>query len=352
MNDPYLAYLVAQDEQQRISGGVTRLAGRPLAADEVAIDLVYSSLNYKDALALTQRGKILRRLPLVPGIDGAGRVRASRDSRFRPGDAVLVTGCGLGEERDGGFSERLTVAGAGVIPLPPGLSLREAMILGTAGFSAALALQRLQDNHLRPDQGPVLVTGASGGVGGLAIALLKRAGYRVTAFTHRRQHADYLRTLGADEILVADAVPLGTRPLESARWAAAIDTLGGETLAWLTRTVMPWGSIACIGLAAGSELHTTVMPFILRGISLLGVSSANCPLPWRQVLWQRLAQEWKPPSLESLVGKTIGLESLFATAEDLLAGRLHGRVLVRLAADQPPPAGRAAGDLGDAIQSP
>jgi NADPH2:quinone reductase len=316
-------------------GGATRavleqLTLADLAPGEVVIEARYSGVNYKDALAATGRGRILRRFPLVGGIDVAGLVAESRDSRFREGDGVLVNGCGLGEDHDGGFAGRVRVPAAWVIPLPHGMSAFEAMAIGTAGFTAALAIERLEHNGLRPDQGPVVVTGATGGVGSFAIDLLSGRGYAVTALTGKPAAEDYLKSLGAQTLLDRHTLSMGERPLETALWGAAVDNVGGAVLAWLTRTVKPWGAIAGIGMAAGVELNTTVMPFILRGVALLGVTAANCPMATRRRLWERLACDLRPAHLDAIVSDTIPLDGLPGVFEHLLSGRHTGRTVVRI----------------------
>jgi len=312
-----------------ITPAVEELGLDDLAPGEVVIRSSYSSVNYKDALAASGTGKILRRFPLVGGIDVAGVVMDSEDARFRAGDRVLVTGCGLGEDHDGGFSEVVRVPADWVVPLPANLSLYDSMAIGTAGFTAALAIDRLEQNDLQPEQGPVLVTGATGGVGSLAIDLLGGSGYEVVALTGKPAATDYLRGLGAGRVLLRDEQVMGARPLESAQWAAAVDTVGGEQLAWLTRTLRPWGSIASIGMAGGVQLETTVMPFILRGISVLGITSANCPMPRRQRVWQRLADDLRPRYLDTIVSAVVRLDELSGVFERLLSGRHCGRTVVR-----------------------
>jgi NADPH2:quinone reductase len=296
----------------------------------VLIEARYSSVNYKDALAGTARGKILRRFPLVAGVDVAGTVVESDDVRFAAGNEVLVTGCGLGESHDGGFAQYVRVPADWVVPLPAGLSLFESMALGTAGFTAALAIDRLEQNGLHPGQGPVIVTGASGGVGSIAVDLLAGHGYEVVAMSRETKSGDYLQSLGAAEVLASSVIATETRPLEQARWAAAIDNVGSDVLAWLTRTVRPWGSIASIGLAGGQALHTTVMPFILRGISLLGITSAHCPMEWRLRVWQRLVSDLKPQHLDRIIAGTVTLEELPAIFETVLSGQHRGRYVVKL----------------------
>lgn len=302
-----------------------------LSPGNVVVRVAWSDINYKDALAVTGKGRILKSYPKVPGIDFAGHVEHSDDPRYKAGDAVLVTGCNIGEVLDGGYAELARVSADILIPLPQGLSLREAMTIGTAGFTAALALRRMLENHQRPEMGPIAVTGPTGGVGSIAIDLFKRAGFAVHAVTGKAGVADaYLKQLGADEIVSRQALDLGKRPLESALWGGAVDNLGGETLAWLTRTVKPWGNIASIGLAQSHELNTTVMPFILRGASLLGIHSVECPRPWREEIWQKLSGEWKPRVLDTLVAREITLDQLPAACEDLIAGTVQGRTLVRI----------------------
>jgi NADPH2:quinone reductase len=313
-----------------LSAGLEDLTLDDLTSGEVIIQPQYSSVNYKDALAATGKGKILRRFPLVGGIDCAGVVAQSSNPRFSEGDAVLVTGCGLGEDHDGGFSERVRVPADWVVPLPDGMSLFDAMAIGTAGFTAALAIDRLQQNGQQPDLGPVLVTGATGGVGSLAIDLLGGQGYEVIAMTGKSAAQAYLTALGASSLLDRHTGTTGTRPLEKARWGGAVDNVGGELLAWLTRTVRPWGNIASIGMAGGIELNTTVMPFILRGVSVLGISSANCPMERRCRIWERLSTDLRPAHLDSIVTGVVGLDDLPVVFEQLLSGQHRGRTVVRM----------------------
>ncbi|MGE5153386.1 MAG: YhdH/YhfP family quinone oxidoreductase [Bdellovibrio bacteriovorus] len=295
---------------------------------EVLVRLSHSSVNYKDALAGTGRGKILKTFPLVGGIDGAGMVAASLDPRYREGDAVLATGWGLSFDHDGGYGDYLCCPGDWLVPIPQGLDPRSAMILGTAGFTAALAIHRMQVNGQCPELGPILVTGASGGVGSIAIAILHRLGYAVAAVSGKPELAEWLASLGASEILGRDALAGATRPLEAARWGGAIDNVGGELLAQITRTLVPNGNIAAVGLAGGHELHTTVMPFILRGVSLIGCCSVGTPQPLRGELWRRLAGDWRPQDLGAILTQTVGLEELPAVFERMLGGETHGRILV------------------------
>ncbi|HXH03014.1 MAG TPA: oxidoreductase [Candidatus Competibacteraceae bacterium] len=300
------------------------------AAGEVVIRSAWSDINYKDALACTGAGKIMKRFPLTAGIDVAGHVHASADPRFKEGDAVLVVGCGLGEEYDGGYAEYVRAQGDWLVPLPAGLSLREAMAIGTAGFTAALAVVRMEDNGLQPELGPVLVTGATGGVGSLAIDMLAGRGYEVVALSGKRDAEGYLKGLGAARVLWRDELEMGTRPLEKALWAGAVDNLGGAVLAWLTRTVKPFCSIAAIGLAASPELHTTVMPFILRGVSLLGINSSYTPRPLRERAWARLAGDLKPRHLATITNREVPLAALPGVFEDYLRAQVLGRTVVRI----------------------
>ena len=327
---PFRALRVYKDTDGSVRAVLEELALAALSPGDVVIRGRYSSVNYKDALAVTGKGNILRRFPLVAGVDVAGEVISSVDARFREGDRVLVTGCGLGESHDGGFSGIVRVPADWVVPVPQGMTLLDAMALGTAGFTAALAIDRLEQNGLLPGQGPVVVSGASGGVGSVAIDLLGGRGYEVVALSRKPGAADYLRSLGAAEVLDATAVADTGKPLEAARWAGAIDNVGGPVLGWLTRSVQPWGSIASIGLAAGAELQTTVMPFILRGVSILGITSANCPMPRRLKIWQRLAADLKPQHLASIIAGQVTLDELPAVSETLLAGEHHGRYIVDL----------------------
>jgi len=301
-----------------------------LAPGEVVIRVTHSGINYKDALAATGAGKILRRYPLVGGIDLAGIVESSNDPRFAPGTAALVTGCGLSETHDGGYAQFARVPGDWVIPMPPGLDAFTAMALGTAGFTAALAIHRMEQNGQEPGGGPIAVTGASGGVGSIAIDMLSARGYRVVALSGKAAAVPYLKELGASEVLLRAGLELGSRPLENVRFGGAIDNLGGETLGWLTRTVDFWGNIASIGLASGAELSTTVMPFILRGVALLGINSSATRREMRLAVWQRIAGDLRPRHLERIVTRTIAFDELPAAFPDYIAGRVTGRTVVRI----------------------
>jgi putative YhdH/YhfP family quinone oxidoreductase len=311
-------------------GGVEDVTLDDLAPGEVVIKTAYSSVNYKDALAGTGKGKILRKFPLVGGIDVAGHVVASADPHVKEGDAVLVTGCGLSETRDGGYSEYARLEARWTVPLPAGLDLREAMVLGTAGFTAALSLYRLQANGQTPELGPVVVTGATGGVGMLAIDILTRAGYEAHAITGKAEQFDFLIGLGAKQCISRQGLYWGQRPLESSKWAGAIDNVGGEMLAGLTRVIHPYGNIASCGLVESAELHTTVMPFIIRGVSLLGIASAGTAYPVRREIWERLASDWKPAHLDAIATAETTLDGLPDVFARMLAGQSFGRTVVRL----------------------
>lgn len=310
--------------------GIEELPVTAPDAGEVLIRVAYSGVNYRDALAGTGRGKILTTFPLVGGVDAAGIVEASADGRFTPGDPVLATGYGLSSDHDGGYARYLRVSGDWVVPMPVGLDPRNAMLLGSAGFTAALAIHRMQVNEQRPEMGPVLVTGASGGVGSIAIDILSHLGYEPVAVSGKPERYDWLRELGATRILGRDELPTSERPLEKGLWGGALDNVGGETLARITRTVRPEGNIASIGLAGGSELNTTVMPFILRGVKLLGINCLTVPHPLRTRLWTLLATDWRPPHLERILTTTVGLEGLPEVFDAMLAGKTHGRILVAL----------------------
>ena len=301
-----------------------------LADGDVLIATAWSGINYKDALAATGAGKIMKRFPLTVGIDAAGCVQASKDARFQPGDQVLVVGCGMGEEHDGGFAERVLVRGDWIVPVPQTMSLRDAMAIGTAGFTAAMAVQRMEDNGLHPDMGPVAVNGATGGVGSLAISMLASRGYRVTAITGKRDSAAYLQQIGAADILFSSELNLSARPLEKAQWAGAVDNLGGDMLHWLCATMQPLGSIASIGLASSHKLNTTVMPFILRGVNLLGINSTYCPIPLREKVWQRLATDLRPQALAAIVQREVSLDELPQVFGEYLNRQVQGRTLVRI----------------------
>jgi NADPH2:quinone reductase len=301
-----------------------------LSPGDVVVRVSCSDINYKDALAATGKGRILRRYPLVGGIDFAGEVVSSSDSRYAPGQKVLVTGCGLSETHDGGYSEYARVQGDWVIPVPAGLTELDTMKLGTAGFTAALAVHQMERNGQKPANGPVVVTGATGGVGSLAISMLAGLGYEVVAVSGKKDAEPFLREIGAARALVRQDIDLGSKPMEKAAWAGAIDNLGGPVLTWLTRTVDQWGNIASVGLAGGHELATTVMPFILRGVNLLGINSVLTPRDVRLEVWRRLATDLKPARLDRITTRVVGFDELPAQFDDYIQGRVTGRTVVRI----------------------
>lgn len=317
------------DDAQGYRGGVEQVRIDDLAPGEVVLRTAYSSVNFKDALAGTGKGRILRRAPLVGGIDVAGHVVASSDPALKEGDEVLVTGCGLSETRDGGYAEYTRVESQWAVKLPANLSLRESMVLGTAGFTAALALLRMTENRQHPGLGPLAVTGATGGVGSLAVDIFSSAGYEVHAVSGKADQAGYLREIGASEVVGRDALAT-TRPMESARFGGGLDNVGGPMLASLLAQTVPYGNVASAGLAATHELATTVMPFIIRGVSLLGVASAGTARDLRDEVWRRLAGDWKPRHLERICTREATLDELPDVFATMLAGGSRGRTLVTL----------------------
>jgi putative YhdH/YhfP family quinone oxidoreductase len=327
---PFKAYLIEKKEDGA-TGSLVTMSESELDPGEVTIRVAYSSVNYKDALAATGAGRIIRRYPCVGGIDLSGTVECSTDPRFRSGDAVLATSFDIGVAHHGGYAEYARVPSQWVVPLPAGLSLHAAMALGTAGFTAALGIVRMEENGLTPSKGPIIVTGATGGVGSLAIDMLAGRGYQVTAFTAKETQSDYLKGLGATAVMLRSAVdPARIRPLDKALWAGAVDNLGGEVLAWIVSTMQQGGTIASIGLALDATLNTTVMPFILRGACLLGIDSGYIGEPYRSGVWQRLAGDLRPRHLQAMV-RTIGFDELPGAFDAYIQGRAHGRVVVEIA---------------------
>jgi acrylyl-CoA reductase (NADPH) len=302
-----------------------------LSGGDVVVRVRYSTINYKDALAATGAGKILRRYPLVGGIDLSGEVVTSTDPAFKPGQKVLVNGTGLSETHDGGYAEYARLQADQLVPIPAGLDEFQAMAIGTAGYTAALAIHRMEQMGQQPELGEVVVTGATGGVGSLAIDMLAGRGYSVVAVTGKQASTEYLRQLGAARVLLRNQIDLGSRPMEEAQFAGAIDNVGGELLTWLTRTMSFWGNIASIGLAGSPELKTTVMPFILRGVSLLGINSVYTPRALRLQVWQRIASDLKPRHLDSIVTRTIDFDALPTAFDAYLTGGIVGRTVVRIA---------------------
>ncbi len=326
---PFKAYLIEEQEGNTRSGFVT-LEAAQLDTGQVTVKVAYSSVNYKDALAATGAGRIIRRFPCIGGIDLSGVVESSDDPRFKAGDAVIATSFDIGVAHHGGYAEYARVPADWVVPLPAGLSLFEAMALGTAGFTAALGIVRMEENGLAPARGEVVVSGASGGVGSLAIDMLAKLGYRVTALTGKETETGYLKGLGASEVMLRGGLDLSCiRPLDKPRWAGAVDNLGGEVLAWMASTMRQGGTIASIGLAASTSLNTTVMPFILRGVSLLGIDSGYIAEPYRSGVWRRLASDLKPRHLAE-TARTIRFDGLPGVFDSFIKGHAHGRVVVEI----------------------
>jgi NADPH2:quinone reductase len=327
---PFTAFRIHEIDG-RIVARFDQIVLDDLGPGEVVVRVEYSDINYKDALAATGAGRILRKYPLVGGIDLAGVVVGSSDPRYTAGQHVLVTGCGLSETHDGGYAEYARLRGDWVIPLPAGMSTADAMKIGTAGFTAALAIHRMEQNGQAPANGPVAVTGATGGVGSIAISMLAGRGYEVVAVSGKPEADEYLREIGAARILRRQEINLGSKPMEKALWAGAVDNVGGELLTWLTRTTDQWGNIASIGLAGGAELRTTVMPFILRGVNLLGINSVLTPRGTRLEVWKRIAGDLRPGKLDRICTKVVPFAELPAQFDDYIKGRVTGRAVVKIA---------------------
>jgi len=325
----FRAFLIAQ-HQGVVAGSFVQLDESQLDAGDVLIRVAYSSVNYKDALAASAQGRIVRRFPCVGGIDMAGTVVRSGAPRFKPGDKVIATSYDLGVAHHGGYAEYALVPGGWVVPLPQSLSLFEAMAIGTAGLTAAMAINRMEDNGLKPEAGPVLVTGATGGVGSLAIDMLAARGYQVVALTGKADQGDWLRSLGATSVMLRSEIPSDIKALDKGLWSGAIDSVGGDVLAWLLSTAKPTGVVTSIGLAAGTALNTTVMPFVLRGVSLLGIDSGYAGFAVRERAWSRLAADLRPRHLADIAHEQ-PFDALPQVFEELLAGRAHGRCVLRVA---------------------
>jgi NADPH2:quinone reductase len=328
MSAKFRAYRIHRDDAG-VAGRLEMLSLDDLTPGNVVVRVEYSSINYKDALAATGAGRILRRYPLVGGIDLAGEVLASDDAGFMPGQKVLALGGGLSETRDGGYAQLARVDADMLVPVPDSLDTRAVMALGVAGFTAAFAVVRLEHNGLAPGQGPVIVTGATGGVGSIAIDILAARGYEVVALTGKTSAAGYLESLGAHQVLDRKSLAMGDKPLEHALWSGAIDNLGGDVLGWLTRTMCPNGGIASIGLAASAQLHTTVMPLILRGVSLLGINGDVAP-GLRTELWRRLGDDLRPRHLDTIASREVTLDELADCFGGYLDAAVVGRTVVRI----------------------
>jgi acrylyl-CoA reductase (NADPH) len=328
----FKAYRI-RESAGKVSAAFEETGLEDLDRGEVVIRVAWSDVNYKDALAATGAGRIIRRFPCIGGIDLSGIVEQSSDARFKAGDSVIATSYDIGVAHDGGYAEFARIPADWVVPLPSGLSLFESMALGTAGYTAALGVVRMEMNGLRPANGPVLVNGATGGVGSLSIQILARLGYEVTALTGKESAAEYLKSLGASEVLLRSKLDLAKiRALDKALWAGAVDNLGGDVLAWMASTMKQGGTIASIGLAASMELKTTVAPFILRGACLLGIDSGFTPMELRRDVWRRLASDMKPAKLDAMA-HVIAFDQLPAAFQPLLDAKVTGRSVVRIRGD-------------------
>ncbi len=328
----FKAYKITEVDK-KASAAFTEFTLEQLDAGEVVVRVAYSDVNYKDALAATGKGRILLRPECIGGIDLSGTVVSSTDARFAKGDAVLATGFDLGVKHHGGYAEYARVPADWLVKLPKGLSLLDAMAFGTAGFTAGLGIVRMEQNGLKPANGPVIVNGATGGVGSVAIDVLSRLGYHVVALTGKEAETDYLKKLGAKEVMLRQGLDLAKiRPLDRAQWAGAVDNLGGEVLAWMASTMKVGGTIASIGLAASPSLSTTVLPFILRGASLLGIDSVNCPMPLREEVWRRLATDMRPAHLKDIT-RIVPFDQLPSVFDAFIQSKATGRTVVDMAAN-------------------
>ncbi len=327
----FKAYLISSADGKTVSAAFTQMSEEQLDPGEVTIRVAHSSVNFKDALAATGAGRIIRRYPCIGGIDMSGTVTDSRDPRFAAGDQVICTSYDVGVAHHGGYAELARVPADWVLKLPAGMSLKEAMVFGTAGFTAGLAVARMEHDGLKPANGPVLVTGATGGVGSVAIEILAKLGYKVVALTGKAEQSDYLKQIGASEVMLRSSLDLAKiKPLDRASWAGAVDNLGGEVLSWLASTMAVGGTLAAVGLAAGTGFNTTVMPFILRGVSLLGIDSVNCPMQVRAEVWRRLATDMRPLHLQEL-SRSIAFADLPGVFDDFMKARVTGRIVVDIA---------------------
>lgn len=329
MTDRFKALVVNKNDNFTVK--VSELTMNDLPDGDVLVKVTYSSINYKDSLATIPNGNIVNSYPFVPGIDLAGVVVSSSDARFKEGDEVLATSYEIGVSHFGGYSEYARIPSQWIVPLPKGLTLKEAMIIGTAGFTAALSVQRLKENGVSPEKGKVLVTGATGGVGSFAVSILSTLGYQVEASTGKESEQEYLKSLGATSIVSRDEVFDGKiKALGKQKWAAAVDSVGGEPLASLLSQIQYGGSVAISGLTAGTKLPTTVFPFILRGVNILGIDSVYCPMDIRLKVWERLATDFKPADLNKFIQQEVTLQQLPDVLPMLLKGQARGRTLVKL----------------------
>ena len=324
------------EEDKVVSSRFVEMTLDELDPGDVVVKTKYSTINFKDALSHNGTGRIMRKYPTNAGIDMAGTVEESRDARWRHGDKVIVHAYDMGVAHDGGYSERVRVPGDWIVRRPESMTAFDAMTLGTAGYTAALAIMLMEQNGLKPANGPVAVTGATGGVGSVAVEILAKSGYHVVAITGKPEERAYLTSLGAKEVLDRRGIDLTKiRPLDKATWAGAVDNLGGDLLAWLLSTMKVGGMVGAVGLAADMKLNTTVAPFILRGVGLLGADSANTPMPLRQKVWNKLAVEWRPDVVHDQV-RTIDFDELPTHFDAYLKGMVRGRTVVRIGADTHP----------------
>ncbi len=330
MKDTSFRALVVNNNENNISVNVTRLNLNDLPQGDIVIRVAYSSVNYKDGLAVIPNGQIVNTYPHIPGIDMAGTVVSSTNARFKEGDEVIATSYEIGVSHFGGFSEYARIPSDWIVPLPKGLTMKQAMVYGTAGFTAALSIQRLEENGVGPDKGPILVSGATGGVGSSAVSILSKLGYHVVASTGKESEHEFLYSIGAKEVISRQELqPEKIRPIDKQRWAAAIDPVGGKTLSYILSTMKYGGSVAVSGLTGGISVPTTVFPFILRGVNLLGIDSVNCPMTTRVALWERMANEFKPDMLDKITSETT-LDELPTTLSLIIEGKLKGRTILKL----------------------
>ncbi|WP_173917315.1 acryloyl-CoA reductase [Halobacillus sp. Marseille-Q1614] len=327
----FQAFQISRNDNGEINAQIENLNKKDLPQGDVLIKVHYSSVNYKDGMVSTPDNPLVKNYPIIPGIDLAGVVEESDDPKFKEGDQVIATSYEIGVNHPGGYSEYASIPSEWVVPLPDGISLEESMIYGTAGFTAALSVHRLEANGLTPEDGPILVTGASGGVGSMAVAMLAKRGYNVEASTGSKEHENYLKRLGAQKVISREDVYDGNlKPIQSERWAAAVDPVGGEQLASLLGQLKYQGGAAVSGLTGGTKIPTQVYPFILRGISLIGIDSVNCPMPLRKKIWHRLADDLKTTDAFEEIKSVINLEEVTDTLQSILQGNTRGRVIVKL----------------------
>ena len=315
--------------KDKVQTSLVEFTSEEFKSGHIRIATEWSGINYKDALGVTGAGLIFKKFPIVPGIDVAGTVSESQNEKFKVGDAVTVTGCGLGETHNGGYAEEVLEPEINIVKLPDTISTKEAMIYGTAGFTAALALERMLMNGQEIEMGPIVVTGASGGVGQFSTSFFAKSGFEVWAVSGKKASHERLKSLGAERVLTPEEIQRSHRPLDKAHFGGIVDNVGGTMLQELIPHVQLWGNVSCIGLASGHKLETTVMPMILRGVSLLGVSSNNCKWTLREKIWHRLANDLKPENLESFVSSEIGLDQVLEKSQELLDRKISGRILIK-----------------------